>query len=526
MTTGKPKILLILLLAFSFYAFPQDNGNKKKSKALLKDAQYYFDGEDYVNSWQNYRGVLALDPKNETAGINGAICMSKLNYPLDSLALLTANLRSSSQVDAKYYLAKVMHQQRAFDDALKLLDSYLKVPSKERLHSDMEANYLVGMCIHARSFINNPHRAVISNMGKNINSPYADYAPVIIPDESALYITSKREGSSNNKKNGDNTFFEDVYVSQKIDGAWTKCENIAEPVNTETNDGCVAISPDGQRMIVFRTSADQLTGDLYLTRAGVNNKWEPLQLMNEKINSPYIETSACFSNDTSEIFFSSDRPGGLGGKDLYRIRRLPNGQWSTPFNLGPSVNTAYDEDAPYLHPDGVTLYYSSRGHNTMGDYDIFKSVWDPENNRFSPAENLGYPINDIGSDIFFILSVDGQRGYYSSVRDETVGGIDIYQVDTRWGDNDLKAEEGFCYIEGAPARAKITLTDIETNTAIGTFYSGANTGKFILIFNPLKTYKMDVEAEECTSINTEMKPLSPDATSHYFNFKLRKTNAQ
>jgi len=507
------------------HAFGQSNP-KKKTKVLLKEAQYYFDGDEYYSSWQSYRQVLALDNTNELASVNGAMCMAKLNYPVDSLAPLAENLKNSSLPDAKFYLAKIKHQQRSFDEALHLLDAYLKEPEKKRVHTEAETNYMVGMCINARSFINNPHRSVIKNMGEKINSPYADYVPVIIPDESALYFTSKREGSSHNKKNGDNNFFEDVYVSFKQDGQWSKAENIGSPVNTETNDGCVAISPDGQRMIVFRTAADKVSGDLYLAQAGVNNKWGALQKMNDKINTPDIETSACFSNDTNEVFFSSDRPGGFGGKDLYRIKRLPNGQWSTPFNLGAGVNTIYDEDAPFLHPDGVTLYYSSKGHNTMGEYDIFKSVWNREANEFSEAENLGYPINDVGNDIFFILSVDGQRGYYSSMKQETFGDVDIYQVDTRFGDNDLRVEEGYAFIESEPTRANIILTDLETGNEIGNFYSHSSTGKFILIFNPLKTYKVEVQADDCNTFVIEMKPLPIDANSHYFNFKLKKSNAQ
>jgi len=522
----KNKTILLLFIFCCLSVFSQNTASKKKIRSLLKEAQYYFDNDEYFSSWQSYRQVLAIDDKNELAGVNGVICMSKLNYPVDSMIPLSTNLSMSGLPDAKYYLAKIKHQKHAFDEALRLLDAYLKIPFRQRLHNDVETNYLIGMCINAREFIKNPHRSVIKNIGKEINSPFADYVPVIMPDESELYFTSKREGSSNNKKNGDNTFFEDVYVSSKIDGAWTNAVNIAEPVNSETNDGCVALSPDGQRMIVFRTSVDKLSGDLYITQIGPNNKWEPLQLMNEKINSPYIETSACFSTDTSEIYFSSDRPGGMGGKDLYRIKKLPNGQWSAPMNLGPGVNTIYDEDSPFMHPDGITLYYSSKGHNTMGDYDVFRSTWNSGTNLFSQAENLGYPINDVNCDIFFVLSVDGQRGYYSSVKDETFGGVDIYQVDTRFGDNELKAEEGFAFIDDKPCKAKITLTDKETNAVTGVFYSNAYSGKFILIFNPLKTYKVEVEAGECNPIVTEMTNLPPDMSSHYLNFKLKKNNAQ
>ena len=526
MRKNSPKIISLFFIFCCFATFSQNSSDKKKINSLIKEAQFYFDNDEYYPSWQSYRQVLALESKNELAGVNGAICMTKLNYPVDSLSPLSSNLRASTLIDAKYYLAKIKHQQRAFNEALALLDTYLKTPAKQRLHSDVETNYLVAMCISARSLINSPHRSVIKNIGKNINSAYADYVPVIMPDESALYFTSKREGSSNNKKNGDNNFFEDVYVSYKTDGVWGKAENVGAPINTETNDGCVAISPDGQHMIVFRTAPDQVSGDLYTTQIGVNNKWEPLQMMNKEINSPYIETSACFSNDTSEIYFSSDRPGGYGGKDIYRIKKLPNGQWSIPMNLGTTVNSRYDEDAPFMHPDGVTLYYSSKGHNTMGDFDIFKSVWDPSINQFSEAENLGYPINDVGSDVFFILSVDGQRGYYSSIKEETFGGVDIYQIDTRFGDNELKVDEGYVFIGDSPVRAKIVLTDEETGTAVGTFNSNPNTGKFILIFNPLKMYKVEVEADECSPMTTQITPLPMDKNSHYLNFKLKKSNAQ
>jgi hypothetical protein len=288
----------------------------------------------------------------------------------------------------------------------------------------------------------------------------------------------------------------------------------------------VAISSDGQRMIVYRTSeADPESGDLYVTRMGANNKWEPLQLMGKEINSPYTESSACFSNDTSEIYFSSNRPGGLGGKDLYRIKKLPNGTWSPPLNLGPSVNSAYDDDAPFLHPDGVTLFYSSKGHNSMGEYDVFKSVWDPHTNQFSQAENLGHPINDVGNDIFFVLSVDGQRGYYSSLKEGSSGGMDIYQIDTRFKENDLKVEEGLAFIEGKPGRVKITLVEKGTSIVAGNFYSNPGTGKFIIILNPLKSYKILVEDDDCDPVTTEIKPLAPDEAAHYLQFKLKKRNA-
>lgn len=517
--------LIIICFTFcSFIAVPQNP--KKQAKRLLKDAQYYFDGEDYVKAWKIYKDVIYIDPKNETAGVNAAVCIFKLNYAVDSAFILGTNLSTSTLIDAKYYLAKIKHQQRLFDEAITLLQTYLKTDAKKRLHTNEETNYLIAVCTHAKEFFAKPHRSVIKNMGPEINSSFADYVPVIVPDESSLFFTSKRDNSTGGKKNGDNTFFEDVYVSYKDNDKWKPAENVGAPINSETNDACVAISPDGQRMIVYRTSTDQLTGDLYITKIGSGNKWEPLQLMNKGINSDYIETSACFSNDTSEIYFSSNRPGGLGGKDIYRIKKLPNGHWAAPYNLGNAINTAYDDDAPFLHPDGITLYFSSKGHNTMGDYDVFKSVLNTETNQFVPAENLGYPINDVGSDIFFVLSVDGQRGYYSSIKEETYGGVDIYQIDTRFGDNDLKVKHGALTIDDAPAKVKITLLDNETNQVNGTYYSNPHTGRFIIVVNPLKSYKAVLEAEGCATQVMTIEPLALEKTDTDLDFKLKKNNAQ
>lgn len=508
-------LVLFFVSALSF-------GQQKEVKAALKEAQLHFDIEDYYRALPLYHKALNLDPKNEKAGVNAAICVFKLNYVNDSLQFLIPNLTSSSQIDAKYYLAKIQHHMKHFDEAIELLEKYNKEKPTKRLHGIEETNYLINVCKNAKEFIAHPHRSIIKNAGPEINSTYADYVPVVVPGESTMYFTSRREGSSKGKKDGYGNLHEDVYVSHKENGKWTKAENIGDPINTETNDACVAISPDGQRMIIYRTAEDIITGDLYITKLGDDGKWETPQKMGKEVNSQFIETSACFSNDTSCIYFSSNRPGGYGGKDIYRLKKLPNGRWALPQNLGPTINTAYDEDSPYLHPDGVTLYFSSKGHNTIGEYDIFKTVLDLETNQFSKPENLGYPINSVGNDIFFVMSVDGQRGYYSSVKEETYGDNDIYIVDTRFGDNDLKVKSGMAFRDGAPAKVKITLLDSEGNQVNGTYFSNPKTGKFILVMNPVKYYKAIVEWEGYNTMVVDIEPLAFEKTEKDLEFKLEK----
>lgn len=520
--------LAFLFGVAAFSASAQNKSDKKVIKRSLKDAQNFIYSEDYAAAWNEYRQVLALDKKNEVAGVNGAFCLYKLNYEADSSFRLVPVLTTAQSPDAKYFLARIKHSQRSFDEAISLLEHYNTTPPKDRLVNMEETNYFLSVCKNAKNYTARPHRSIIKNIGPAINSRFQDYVPVILPDESAMYFTSKRDNGNEDNRNTDNNYFEDVYVSHRRDSVWQPAVNVGEPINSETNDACVAISPDGQRMIVYRTAKDQLTGDLYITSLMQDNKWGPLEKMGDEINSQYIETSACFSNDVSEIYFSSNRPGGYGGKDIYRVKKRPDGQWAVPQNLGPAVNSLRDEDAPFLHPDGITLYFSSKGHSTMGEYDVFKSVLNTENNQFSQAENLGYPINDVGNDIFFVLSVDGQRGYYSSNKKDSYGGIDIYQIDTRFGDNDLQVQRGVATVNDIPGRVSITLFDAETNQLNGNYYSNSSTGKFVLVMNPMKAYRAVVEVEEegYDQLVIDLKPLVLNKEQKELDFKVKKSNVE
>ncbi len=502
------RINIFLLLSASLHS---QTPSPKQINKQLKDAAFYFEGEDYMNALTEYKKVLLMDKKNETANLNALICRLKISQPVDSVLDYVDKIQNSKLPEAMYYLGKVNHQLRNFDVAVDYLNKYNNIDQKKRAINTDETNHMIEICNNAKKEIAHPHRSIITNLGEEINSPYPDYVPVITADESVMYFTSRREGSSSNVKDAYGNYHEDVYISYNTYGKWGKPENIGPPINSETHDACVALSPDGQRMIVYRTAADLVTGDLYVTKATQSfsgMKWGPLQKYGNEINSQFIETSACFSSDTSEIYFSSNRPGGYGGKDLYRIKKLPNGRWALPFNLGKEINTPYDDDDPYLHPDGMTLFFSSKGHNTIGEYDVFKSVLDQETNTFSKAENLGYPINSVNNDRFFVLSGDGKHGYYSSVKEDSKGSSDIYMIDTRFGDNDLIVKSAFIYRDGTPGKAKITLLDTETKQVAGIFSASAKTGKFVLALNPLKYYKVIVEEEGFNTIAMDIDPIA------------------
>lgn len=514
--------LYLFAVLFSLNIIGQEKINPKLYQKDLRIANQLFEMEDYYNAIAQYRKVLAINPGHEISNLNSAISRIKLGQPTDSSFQNLIKLKSSKLPEVQFYFGIIYHLTGNFEEAINCYTKYKAMLPKYRTIQDAEVEYHISCSKNAQEFIGKPHLALIKNLGNVINSKYPDYVPLITPDESVLYFTSRRDGGVGNLKDVYNNYYEDVYMSLKgDDGKWTTPKNIGAPINTNTHDACVALSFDGNEMMIYRTASDMITGDLYTCKTSTTGWAEPKKLGPE-INTPHIETSACFSNDTSVIFFSSNKPGGFGGKDLYRIKKLPNGHWSTPMNLGPKVNTDKDEDAPYFHPDGVTLYFSSRGHNTMGDYDIFKTTWDNENNQFTKVENLGYPINTVNNDNFFVLNASGTRGYYSSFREDSYGGSDIYVIDTRYGDNDLKVKQGKVVFGSEPQKAKITLIDIESKQVSGIFNASAKTGKFLLVVNPLKYYKAIIEEDGFQTMILDLEPLANESSESEMILSLTK----
>lgn len=517
----------LIMFCSAGWAQEMSKSDKKKARDFAEEAQALFDLDDYYNSLQVYRKALNYNPLNENAGVNSAICIFQLAYPVDSLFRLEENLTLSKQHDATFYLALIKHRERKFDEAILLLQTYYKVKPGKRLHSDSEVRYRIRQNQNAKNFAQSPGEAFIRNMGPNLNSPYPDYVPVPNLDESVVYFTSKRKGGTNQELNTDMHYFEDIYFSTHEQGLWQMAKNAGPPLNSNTNDACVALSPDGQRMILYRTSENLSSGDLYISRIGKNGQWQEPEKLPEVINSPFIESSACFSQDTSELFFSSNRTGGFGGKDIYRIRKLPNQKWSEAFNLGPEINTSYDEDAPYLHPDGVTFYFSSKGHNSVGGYDVFSSVYDPESSICREVNNLGPPINDILDDIFFVLNADGTKAYYSSERSDSYGSTDLYEIDTRFKPKELFVLTGTAMSDSLPVKARISLHENKPGAQLqGLYSSHAASGNFVLAINPYRCYKLLAEAEDYEDIELLLDAVVTRENVKPIELKFKKKNAQ
>ncbi len=225
--------------------------------------------------------------------------------------------------------------------------------------------------------------------------------------------------------------------------------------------------------------------------------WSEPELLPGEINSDAIETSASISNDEHTVYFSSNREGGYGGMDIWRVKKLPTGEWSKAQNLGSVINTEFDEDSPFIHADGKTLYFISKGHKSMGGYDIFHTKVDDEG-KWSKPVNLGYPVNTLANDLNFVMSADKLTGYYSSSAAGGYGGQDLYKINFKLDAEILSVVKGGVASNDTshiPIEAVITLIDKRTKAVQGEYKSNASTGRFIMVVSPGSSYQVVVEAE-------------------------------
>lgn len=516
------KNLLLLLIVFSVSAaFSQGSMKTRKWRKTeldsLAKAQTMFEEENFVMALPYYENMLQNHPKETYLKYVTGICgLYRSDYHERALELLLQVYEKNKKAaDVEYDIARAYHYNYKFDEALAMLDKYMKrkstTPEKKKL-----AEQLISYCNNAKILVASPVEAQIENIGEIVNTVNSEYVPVISSDEQVMIYTYRGDESTGGKQNAFNQpdeygiYYEDVFITHKEGDKWVSAGSIGPNINTNAHDAAIGISNDGQKLFVFRDNGYD-GGDIYMSVLS-GDSWSAPEKLKGDVNTSAWEGSASLSADEKTLYFSSEWPGGYGGKDLYVATLMPDGSWGNIKNLGAAVNTVYDDDAPFIHPDGVTMLYSSKGLNSMGGYDIFKTELNPKDSSWSTPVNMGYPINTPDEDIYFVLAANGTRGYYASGKSGGFGLQDIYSVDVS---KVMKAPpvfmlSGITTVDSKPVEAKIKVEIANGNTVFREFVSNSLAGNYLVNLPPGADYKVTYSLKDYPSqtVNVEALALS------------------
>ena len=389
--------------------------------------------------------------------------------------------------------------------------------------------FLICMICSSASFAQQNDSVItkITNLGNTVNTSYQEYAPIISADASLLMFTTKRPSNGKKKQK---EILEQIWYSEMNDVSknWDAAKALPENINNpKRNISNIALSNDGHKLLLY---VDELTGtgDISESELKGNNWSDPVKLP-QPINSISHESSASYAPDGKTIYFVSDRSGGKGGRDIWSCQQNNDGKWGKAINLGPLVNSSEDEEAIFMHPDGKTLYFSSKRKGGIGGYDIYKT--ELVKNKWSIPKNIGKPINTEGDDLFFVMEANGKVAYYSSDQKGTLGEKDIFKI--TFTSTSKKKELGprLTLLKGTVSDEKtgallesdIELIDNEKHEVIAKFKSNSVTGRYLISLPSGKNYGINVIANGYL-FQSENVTLPDSAAYHEIikNIKLKK----
>jgi len=425
-----------------------------------------------------------------------------VRYLAEAVKSISATYKSNDHTErfapliTHFYYGRALHINYRFDEAAQQYNNYEKLVDAKDAKIKKALESARADLLYAREMVANAISIQIINMGDKINSPHSDYNPVLSSDEKMLIYTVQNPKTTDDLKTPTGLYNEDIVVSYKNDkGAWGSPQSLSKNINTNGSEASVNLSPDGQTLIIYKNDIDG--GNIYYSTYN-GTDWETLKEFGSDVNTKFNDSHACMSNDGNLLFVVSDRPGGFGGKDIYRFIKFPNGRWSKAFNLGPAINTEFDEDGAFLHPDGKTFYFTSKGYKTMGGSDIKFGTLTQENN-IENVTNVSYPINTTDDDaVFFVTSPDAKRSYYSAVKEDGFGEKDIYMVSFSEAKEKplslFKGEIIAAKDETLPANLVVIVTDKETGEIIGNYRPKSANGSFSTILPPGREYNFSYVA--------------------------------
>jgi tetratricopeptide (TPR) repeat protein len=474
----KTKSLLILLLASGLTL--QTVGQKKSEiRDMFNQGEMFVLFEEYNEALPFYLNLLSLYPDNAHYKYRIGQCYinipgekeKAIPYLEDAIRQISPKHREgrfrekNAPYDALYYLANAYRINNQLDRAIDIYERFM-ANMDHRVYDSTIVRFQLQTCFIAKDLMTRPLYVQSNNLGDYINDRYSETNPVASAREEHLFFTRVLP------------FRRALFWSQRTEGGWSGPVDIITQLNVDDKFYPTSLSRDGKTLYLY--SDYDFVGNIYVSRL-VDGEWTPVEKLNENINTKYWESHAAVSPDGKKLYFSSNRKEGYGGLDLYVSELDSLGDWGPAINMGPTVNTPYHEDTPFLTEDGKTLFFSSRGHYNMGGFDIFySSLLDGE---WSTPLNAGYPLNTTDDDLFFMPVGQGFEGYIARFDDQGYGRQDIYRVEI-FSDNNPRRFliEGITRIEGLRPgvyeSVRVTIRDISDPASETVIMSDPRTGKF------------------------------------------------
>jgi len=492
-------VFLLLMLVGAVKAQPK---NEKISR-LAEDAEVYMEDEDWDKAYETYDKIIQIDNSNPFFKFRKGVCALHLaDKKAETIQLFQEVIKESPEDKIViYFLGRAYHHDYQFEKAIKHFDEYLASNQEDQNYID-EANQYKTNSIFGINLTKTMVDADIKHLGPPLNTTDNEYVPVISADESMIIYTYKGVKSIGGlqnekfKKDPFGLYYEDIYIAKKVtDSTWGEPASIGENINTNHNDASIALSPDGQELYTFY-SDEKNGGDIYVCHLE-GEAWSKPEPLNSNINTPSWEGSCSITADGKFLYFASERPGGYGKKDLYVSTKQVNGSWGPAENLGPIINTKNNDDDPFIHPDGITLFFSSQGHKSIGGFDIMYSI--KKDGKWIEPTNMGYPLNTTDDDRYYVITAKGDRGYFSSDRNSKQNGghQDIYTVTPGVvGERPVLAMViGNIYGNDIPVEASVEIVKKSSGEVIGPFHSNKTTGKYLVALSPGENYTFKIKAE-------------------------------
>jgi outer membrane protein OmpA-like peptidoglycan-associated protein len=518
------------LIIFTFLIFYKEN-TAQSFKHLYFESLYFLEVYDFDNALPLLEKLYDIDPENSNTCFSIGNCLMSIKgreseaipYYEKASEHLTISYKianhkeNNSPLEVFELLADAYHMNYEFDKAIEKYVLYKNFLSEVNLDDITSINRKIRKSKYAKSMVKNTMDLKITSI-TSINTEFSEYRPLINAEENEMYFTTKRPKDLLESKDDQGGFYEDIYYSYKLNNSWSKSKLCSSSLNKEHSSSALYFSPDGEFILTSMINNNIKLGPLGRSIYESERKgsdWNEPNLLQNNVNSKFWETTANMNLHKNILFFVSDRDGGYGGRDIWMIKKMSNGSWSSPENLGEPINTEYDEESPYIHPDGKTLYFSSIGHKTIGGFDIFKSILDNDLNWSSPV-NMGYPINTVDDDLFFTPSVDGKTAYFSSIRKQGKGNYDIYKISLPLNDEtNLSIYKGILKNERGEILKNYNIT-VSNNNISSNYQPNDSTGKFTLVLNPGESYNIKFEIDS-NFINDTINVSSENSGFYFYS---------